>query len=125
MKLLTKKSAEKVRYFDLGDDAGFWGRLLTVTEIRDIRHEARSEAGTDDTHAEHLFMVKYLQKSLSNWKGFVDEEDGVIPFSTAVIPDLFEVNPKAMGMVFLMDSSEFHHLAQVSEKNSGTGAEEA
>lgn len=122
MKLLTKNTAEKNRCFPLSDGSKVWGRMLTATEVRNIRADVRSESGTDEDKMEHLFKVQYLQKAASNWEGFTDEDETPIPFDTAIIPDLFEVNPVIMGVLFGMVSSEFIHLAQAEEKNSETGA---
>lgn len=121
MKLLTKSSAAKVRCFALGDGSSIWGRMLTATETERLRVDASSEAGTDKERAENLFKVKHLQKSLTNWEGFCDENDKPIAFDAALIPELYDVNPTVMGTLYSMLSNEFFHLSQAETKNSATG----
>lgn len=121
MKLLTRATAAKVRCFKLHDDSSVWGRMLTATEMERLRTECRAEAGTDMERAESLFKIRHLQKSLTNWEGFFDENNVAIPFDTALIPDLYDVNPTVMSTLFSMLSNEFYHLAQAETKNSNSG----
>lgn len=121
MKLLTRKTAAKVRCFKLSDDSCVWGRMLTATEMERIRTECHTEAPNDPAKAENLFKVRHLQKSLTNWEGFQDEAGQTINFDPALLPELYDVNPTVMSTLFSMLSNEFFHIAQGEEKNFDSG----
>lgn len=122
MKLLTKENASKIRCFTLTDDSKVWAKMLTATETAKIRAECQAEARNSPERAENMFKVKHLQKSVTNWEGFTDEDGNTIAFDVALIPELYDVNPTVMGTLFSMVSNEFFHISQAEEKNSEAGA---
>ncbi len=93
--ILTDTYRDKTFFIALTDDKseGYWCKPISETERNKIRRDAQKEAGGDSDIAAQIFTIKFLQRSITDWKGFFDMKGDAIPCNEETIAMICRCDP--------------------------------